>query len=173
MNIRLTKLKDTDAEALLAFEYENRDFFETMVPGRGDEYYNLIEFLKRHEALLTEQNLGISHFYLIKDDNDNILGRMNMVNLDKQRHGVLGYRVGQAYTGKGIATKALQLLIKEAIALGIKQLHAKTTNHNLPSQKVLQKNGFHYEKTELVPFVMNGEKVKFVYYKWVSNKKAG
>ncbi|MGG4177752.1 GNAT family N-acetyltransferase [Virgibacillus pantothenticus] len=171
MNIRLAKLKDTDAGALLAFEYENRDFFEKMVPTRGDEYYNLIDFLKRHEALLGEQSLGVSHFYLIKDDNDNILGRINMVDLDEQQQGVLGYRIGQSYTGKGIATRALQLLIKEAIELGIKQLYAKTTSHNLPSQKVLQKNGFHYEKTDAVPFVMNGEKVKFLYYKWVSNKK--
>lgn len=171
MNIRLTRLKASDAEPLLVFEAENRCFFEEMVPSRGDAYYMSENFRTRHKELLKEQNLGMSHFYLIKDDHDAILGRINVVDLDKQRLGELGYRIGKMYTGKGVATKGLQLFMKEVIKLDIRKIHAKTTSNNFPSQRVLQKNGFHYKKTDTDSFNMNGEEVKFVYYSWENGRK--
>lgn len=171
MNIRLSKLKASDAEALLVFEAENRYFFETMVPSRGDAYYMSENFQTRHKQLLKEQSLGISHFYLIKDNHDSILGRINVVDLNKQRRGELGYRIGKMYTGKGLATKGLQLFMKEVIKLDIRKIHAKTTSNNFPSQRVLQKNGFHYEKTDTDSFNMNGEEVKFVYYSWENSRE--
>ncbi|WP_121639815.1 GNAT family N-acetyltransferase [Virgibacillus sp. Bac330] len=160
MNIRLTRLKASDAEALLVFEAENRYFFETMVPSRGDAYYMSENFQTRHKQLLKE-----------KDDHDSILGRINVVDLNKQRRGKLGYRIGKMYTGKGLATKGLQLFMKEVIKLDIRKIHAKTTSNNFPSQRVLQKNGFHYEKTDTDSFNMNGEEVKFVYYSWENGRE--
>ncbi len=84
------------------------------------------------------------------------------MNLDKVGH--LGYRVGQAHTGKGIATKALKLLLETVIDKDIKQIKAKTTTNNLASQKVLEKNGFERIATDDEEFEMNGQKLNFVYY---------
>lgn len=165
MDIFIEKLQDTDAEGLYKFELDNRTFFEEMVPTRGDDYYNLEVFKKRHEDLLEEQVQGGSYFYLIKDKDSSILGRINIVDIDKsQKTGHLGYRVGQAHTGKNIATKALKLLIETVTDIEIKQIKAKTTTNNIASQKVLEKNGFDEIATDDKEFEMNGQRLNFVYY---------
>ena len=165
MDIYIEKIQITDAEDLYEFELENREKFEEMVPTRGDDYYNPEFFKKRHVALLGEQVQGDSFFYLIKDKASSILGRINLVDIDKfHQIGHLGYRVGQAHTGKGIATKALKLLLETEIDLDIKQIKAKTTTNNIASQKVLEKNGFERIATDDEEFEMNGQTLNFIYY---------
>jgi len=65
------------------------------------------------------------------------------VDIDEtDKIGYLGYRVGQAHTDKGIANKALKLLVETVNDEGVKQIKAKTTTNNKASQRVLEKNGF-------------------------------
>ena len=169
MDILIDKLQVKDAEDLYKFELENRDFFEEMVPSRGDDYYKPEIFKKRHEALLEEQAQGGSYFYLIKDKNGSILGRINLVDIEEsQKIGHLGYRVGQEFTGKGVANKALKLLLETVTNQDIKQVNAKTTITNIASQKILEKNGFEHIETRHDEFEMNGQRLKFVYYKWIN-----
>ncbi|MFB5088702.1 GNAT family N-acetyltransferase [Psychrobacillus sp. PGGUH221] len=170
MDILIELLKEIDAEDLLKFELENRAFFEEMVPSRGDDYYYPQIFKERHKDLLEEQEQGVSYFYLIKNLEGSILGRINLVDIDKSlKEAHLGYRVGQVNTGKGIANKALKLLIDSLKEKNIKTIIAKTTTNNIASQRVLEKNGF-------LEFV-NGEhekqddKLKFLYYSWTINKE--
>lgn len=171
MNILIEKIKDTDAKSLHKFEIENRIFFEEMVPTRGDDYYKPEVFNLRHESLLNEQVNGISFFYLIKDENDSILGRINLVDIDaSDKIGYLGYRVGQNHTGKGIAKIALKLLLETIGELDIKEIRAKTTTNNIASQKVLEQNGFGRKKTSDEEFEMNGQMVKFVNYTWTNKQ---
>ncbi|WP_025784354.1 GNAT family N-acetyltransferase [Sporosarcina sp. D27] len=165
MNVYIEKLLVSDAEDLYKFELENRSNFEKMVPSRGDDYYIPEIFKKRHEALLEEQVQGDSYFYLIKDKDSSILGRINLVDIDaSHKIGHLGYRVGKAHTGKGIASNALKLLIETVIDKDIKQIKAKTTTNNKASQKVLEKNGFERIATDDEEFEMHGQKISFVYY---------
>ena len=155
----------TDADELFNFEVENRTFFEEMVPTRGDEYYNFENFKKGLETLLEEQVIGSSRFYLIKDKDSSILGRINLVDIDEaNKIGYLGYRVGEVHTGKGIANKALKLLVERVSNEEIKQIKAHTTTNNIASQKVLEKNGFDRVSTSSEEFDMNGQMVSFVYY---------
>src|SRR5512141_3038959 len=51
----------------------------------------------------------------------------------------VGYWVGKQFWGRGIATSALQEFLVE---VKVRPLYAHVANHNLASQKVLQKNGF-------------------------------
>jgi [ribosomal protein S5]-alanine N-acetyltransferase len=75
-----------------------------MVPSRGDSYYNFDTFKLKNNAFLDDQDQGLSYLYLIKNKDGLILGRMNLVNIDKSTElGHIGCRVGKAYTGKGIA----------------------------------------------------------------------
>ncbi|TXC89346.1 GNAT family N-acetyltransferase [Metabacillus litoralis] len=167
MNITLKKLDLHDAQNLFTFELENRSFFEKMVPSRGDDYYQFDCFLKKHEDLLNEQKEGKSFFYLIINLNGHICGRMNIVDLDGgiNTTGHLGYRVGKNYTGKGVASQALQLLLNSISEEGINEIRAKTTTNNIASQKVLEKNGFERVSTSDELFFMNGEKISFVTYR--------
>jgi len=166
LELSLKKLCIRDAEALFDFELKNKEFFEKMVPTRGEDYYKYDVFLSRLELLLDEQEQGISYFYLIKDELDTILGRMNVVDIEESSSiGYLGYRVGQEHTGKGIASKALKLLVEELSDEGnIKEINAKTTTNNIASQRVLERNKFVQNAISDETIEMNGEKLKFVYY---------
>lgn len=165
MEISIHRLQEVDAQDLFEFEIENRRFFEEMVPGRGDGYYVWETFIKRHRALLVEQESGLSHFYLIKDEAEKIIGRINLVNIDNTTNGAeIGFRVGASAVGKGIGNKALSLLINTE--LDIKQITAKTTTVNKASQKVLEKNGFVETRVGDEEFELNGQKMKFVHYLW-------
>jgi [ribosomal protein S5]-alanine N-acetyltransferase len=167
MNITIEKLQASDAEKLLEFEQKNRAFFEKMVPSRGDDYYILENFNKRHQDLLDEQAVGLSFFSLIKNQDGLILGRMNLVDIDmEQGLGHIGYRIGEEHTGKGITSKALALFLDMMNKRGIKKMEAKTTTINIASQKVLEKNGFKYVDTDDEAFMMNGQKQRFVNYVW-------
>lgn len=76
-----------------------------------------------------------------------VLGRMNLVDIEQpKRRGHVGYRVGKAYTGKGIANKALRILLDTTNQLGIRQISAKTTTINIASRKILEKNEFNILK---------------------------
>ncbi|WP_416145609.1 GNAT family N-acetyltransferase [Planococcus koreensis] len=165
MEISIHILQEVDAQELFDFEIKNRGFFERMVPGRGDDYYIWESFIKRHQALLDEQVSGLSHFYLIKDTAGKIVGRINLVDID-QTIGTaeLGFRVGEAFVGKGIGNKALRLML--STDLDIKQITAKTTTVNKASQKVLQNNGFAQTAIGEEEFEMNGQKMKFIHYLW-------
>lgn len=170
MNIFIEKLQKSDAVNLLQFELENRIFFEKMVPTRGDEYYTPETFNERLAALLDEQIQGVSQFYLIKDRNQKILARINLVDFDENRKVChLGYRIGQEHTRKGIASKALALLLESLIDTPIRVIKAKTTTNNIASQKVLEKNGFEKVDTSDEQIEINKQKVNFIFYKWTKN----
>ena len=159
MDVFIEKLHVTDAEDLFNFEVENRTFFEKMVPTRGDEYYNFETFKKRHETLLKEQVIGSSYFYLIKDKHNSILGRINLVDIDKHKKiGYLGYRVGQVHTGKGIANKALKLLLEIISDEDVKQIKATTTiitnKHATCAPIVLFKTNMFISKAKIAVYII-------------------
>ena len=167
MEIYIEKLKKQDAEELFAFECYNRTFFEKMVPSRGDDYYVYETFQYKHDELLTEQKEGISYFYLIRNKKKAIVGRINLVDIEKDRQlGYLGYRVGKDFIGNGIATKAVQLLQNQAVNEQITEIHAKTTNINIASQIVLEKSGFSRTAIDKKATELND----FIHYVWKQTK---
>ncbi|MFC7366172.1 MULTISPECIES: GNAT family N-acetyltransferase [Bhargavaea] len=167
MDIRLEPLRREDARPLYEFELVNREFFETAVPGRGDDFYRYEGFLERLGELLDEQAAGGSCFYLIKDDGNRILGRMNLTDIDAVSGSAeLGYRVAEAYGGKGAASLALKELLQLADDIGVRRILAKTTTANVASCKVLEKNGFLQIGTDDREFILNNETMRFTHYEW-------
>ncbi|WP_430786662.1 GNAT family N-acetyltransferase [Virgibacillus flavescens] len=168
MDLALKKLQIEDAESLFEFELDNRTYFEQMVPSRGDEYFGYESFQNRLDSLLDEQTKEISYFYLIKDSEGSILGRINLVDIDEPRSmGHLGYRIGEIHVGKRIASRSLKLLLEKVLEeINIKQINAKTTTNNIASQKVLENNGFEQEGLSDESIELNGQKLKFVNYTW-------
>lgn len=165
MDIRLELLKKEDAVQLFAFECENREFFESMVPGRGEDYYNFTHFTKVLDTLLKEQQEGTDCYYLIKNNSNQIVGRMNLVNINSEEQSAhVGYRIGEEFLGQGIASKALNLLINEGIQKKVHTFLAKTTSKNIPSQKVLEKNKFVLSQIEKDAITLYGAKADFFHY---------
>ncbi|MGE7911280.1 GNAT family N-acetyltransferase [Lysinibacillus xylanilyticus] len=163
MEISINSLQERDAEELFEFEKNNRLFFEQMVPSRGEDYFNFETFKIIHKELLTEQQENKSKFYLIRDNSDKIIGRINLVDIDTTNDiAEVGYRVGQEYGGKGIGARALKLLLETEIS--VTKIKAKTTINNIASQRVLEKNGFKQVSTSDDEFEMNGKKLQFINY---------
>ncbi len=168
MEVRIYRLQESDAESLFHFEVANRVYFNKMVPDRGEDYYKFETFNDKLVQLVTEQSLGLSTFYLIKDEKGTILGRINLVDFNHSNQSAeLGYRIGEDYTGNGIATKALKLLLDKTTNLEvIQRITARTTQDNVASRKVLAKNGFTYVYTDQDEVLLNGNFVSLLHYIW-------
>ncbi|MFD9095882.1 GNAT family N-acetyltransferase [Streptomyces collinus] len=136
----LKRLHAGHASAVLAFELANRAYFAGTVSDRGDDYF--ARFTDRYEDLLAEQEAGICAFHVLVAEDGAVLGRFNLVDIED--HGaVLGYRVAQHATGRGVATAAVRELCRvAAVQYGLHRLRAATADQNVASQRVLAKAGF-------------------------------
>ncbi|MCD8511225.1 MAG: GNAT family N-acetyltransferase [Bacillus sp. (in: Bacteria)] len=142
-------------------------FFEKNVPGRGDGYFQFDQFKKVMEELLKEQEASEAAYYLIRNCNGTIVGRINLTEMDKSAGTAsLGYRVGEKFIGKGVANRALTLLLESLASSEINEVSAKTTMSNTSSQRVLENNNFLpvIKKEEWAEW--NGKREKFVHYIW-------
>ena len=52
---------------------------------------------------------------------------------------MVGYRIGQGFWGRGVATRALELMLR---LVAVRPLHARVALHNKGSLRVLEKCGF-------------------------------
>ena len=136
----LQRLSADHAPAVLAFELANRGYFTAFISDRGDDFFD--QFTERHNALLAEQDAGLSAFYVLVGEDGSVLGRFNLVDI-KDGTAELGYRVAQHVAGRGVATAAVRGLCGLAAAqYGLQTLRAATTHENVAPQKVLTKAGF-------------------------------
>ncbi|MCC2970534.1 GNAT family N-acetyltransferase [Massilia sp. IC2-476] len=132
-------------DALLAFELENRAFFEATINARPASYYAREGVSLAVAQAMADVYADIGYQYLVIDDADRIVGRINLSNI-KRAHfhsAVLGYRIGQAHCGKGYAGEAVRQLL--ALAFGkhrLQRIEADCRVDNLASKRVLERNGF-------------------------------
>ncbi|MFF4834586.1 GNAT family N-acetyltransferase [Streptomyces sp. NPDC001315] len=138
--VKLERLRADHAEALLVFERDNRAYFARSISDRGDAYFS--EFATRHRALLAEQDAGVCHFHVVLDEEGRLVGRVNLVDV-ADGTAELGYRVGAAAAGRGVATAAVRQVCRlSATTYGLVSLTAVTTLDNTASRTVLERNAF-------------------------------
>lgn len=133
-----------DAPALFAFELTNRAYFEAMINARPANYYSLDAVRHAIEEAGKQRAQDLSYQYLIKSG-DAILGRVNLNAVARKYYNKadLGYRVDQTMGGKGVATRAVALLMEVAFgSLGFWRIEAQVRSDNLGSMRVLEKNSF-------------------------------
>ena len=135
----IRSLTARDADALLEFERANREWFGSLVPDRGDAYFE--DFPTRHQSLLDEQREGTARFWLVVDEHDVLVGRVNLVDI-AAGCATLGYRIGREHAGRGHAKRSVALVLRQAAALGVERVSASTTIDNVASQRVLAASGF-------------------------------
>jgi [ribosomal protein S5]-alanine N-acetyltransferase len=137
---RLELVRDSHAEALLAFELENRAYFAASIPDRGEEYFT--DFDARHSELLALQAAGIAYFHLLLSEDGEVVGRVNLTEV-ADGSAELGYRMAEKVAGQGVATAAVRQLRELAAArYGLTRLRARATLDNVASCAVLERNGF-------------------------------
>jgi ribosomal-protein-alanine N-acetyltransferase len=138
--VTLEPLSAAHADAVLAFELENRDYFASWIWDRGDDYF--ANFAAKHAALLAEQAAGICRFHLLIDESGAVAGRVNLVDLENGS-AELGYRIAEKWAGKGLATAAVRAIIGlAATEYALTTLRAGASDRNPASQAVLTRTGF-------------------------------
>ena len=148
-----------DCDALLAFELDNRAFFEAAINARPAAYYCAAGVAHAIQMALDDAASDSGYQFLIKSDAGAILGRINLANV-KRAHfhsAVLGYRIAESATGKGHASAALQATLAIAFGqLGLRRIEADTCVGNPGSIRVLQRNGFTQFGHSRCSFELNG-----------------
>lgn len=138
------ELKSNDAEALLAFEMHNREWFETHIDARDPAFYSLQGVADHIESYLADFAIGTWHPFVIEDASQTIVGRANLKSIDvSERSAEVGYRIAQSVCGQGLATLALKHLIQAAqVRWDLTRLVAYVYEENVGSRKVLDRCGF-------------------------------
>lgn len=140
--VTLEPLRAEQADALLAFERENRAYFARTVPDRGDAFFTTTGFAARLQALLDEQHARVCRFHVVLGEDGELIGRVNLMDL-VDGSAELGYRVGEQAAGRGVATAAVaQVCRLAATDYGLTSLTAVTTLDNPASMRVLTRSGF-------------------------------
>lgn len=136
----IERLRLDHKAALLLFEQENRTYFAASIPDRGDDYFT--DFLQLHSARVAEQKTGLCHFHLVVDDQGEVLGRVNLVDV-ADGSAELGFRIAAKAAGRGLATAAVrQVCAMAAEDYGLRNLRASAATGNLGSRTVLGHVGF-------------------------------
>lgn len=132
------------AAALLAFERENRAFFERWVAPRGDAFYALGAVRSTLADAEADRRADRAYGFLARVEGE-IVGRVNLREVKRGAHesASLGYRFGERHAGRGYATGAVRLALAEAFgALGLWRVEAVLIEGNEGSRSVLLRNGF-------------------------------
>lgn len=141
---RVRELRITDAQALLAFETDNRQWFESHIDARDPAFYSLQGVTEHIQGYLSDFADGRWHPFVVEETGGKIVGRANLKSIDPvQRSAQIGYRIAQDACGQGLATLAVRHLIQEARRRWqLSQLVAYVYEANLGSKKVLMRCGF-------------------------------
>lgn len=142
--LRISLVKSGDAEAVLAFEQENRAHFEQWIASRGDAFYHLDEVRSSLQQALYAASIKREFHFLAWLDNE-VVGRITLRGIETEQYhkAILGYRFSQRHGGKGFATEAVQAVVDTAFNdLKLKRIEAVVIEDNLPSQAIMRKSGF-------------------------------
>jgi ribosomal-protein-alanine N-acetyltransferase len=138
--VTLERLTAAHADAVLAFELENREYFAAWIWDRGDDFFT--SFPAIHAARLAEQDAGTCQFHVLVDKSGAVVGRVNLVDLENGS-AELGYRIAEKAAGNGLATAAVRAIIQLAASgYGLTRLWAGASDRNPASQAVLTRAGF-------------------------------
>ncbi|TDH19746.1 N-acetyltransferase [Segetibacter sp. 3557_3] len=122
---------------------------------------NAVEWIAFALKYSPAQNLAITY-------KGHVAGSVGvLVKEDVYRKSIeIGYFIGEAYWGKGVATKAVQLLLEYiSVHFQVIRIYAEVFEHNRASMRVLEKNGFTLESIRKKSVVKN--QVLMDDYVWV------
>jgi ribosomal-protein-alanine N-acetyltransferase len=136
----LQVLRADHADALLAFEQENRAYFAASIPDRGDDFF--ANFGQRHREALAWQADGTDFFHVLVEADGSIVGRVNLLEA-ADGSAELGFRIAEKAAGQGLATTAARQVCALAAAdYELRELRARAKVENAASRAVLARVGF-------------------------------
>lgn len=140
IRLRILSVSDIPAIAQLA---NNKKIWDNVRDRFGHPYTekNAKEFIEMQRKTDMEKVFAI-------DYKGKLCGLVGLI-LQKdvyRKSAEIGYWIGEPYWGKGIATKAIELIVAYAFNdLKLIRIYAGVFEYNVASMKVLEKNGFKKE----------------------------
>ena len=134
-----------DLAELMAFEFENRAYFEQRINARPASYYSGVGVEAAIQQAIDDANNDKAYQFLVRDTTGELVGRVNLSRIRRKHfHSAdLGYRVAEAHTGKGVAKQSVKSVIEIAFnTLNLQRVEAVTMITNYGSIAVLKFNGF-------------------------------
>jgi len=134
-----------DAPVLAELLRVNRDFLAPWEPIRDDDDYTVEGQRATIRSALERYRQGITVPHVILDEEDRVVGRITLNEIVRGpfQSCHLGYWLGAAANGRGLATAAVRDMIRVAFEeQGLHRIQAGTLLHNVRSQRVLERNGF-------------------------------
>jgi len=140
------RLVDTaDAATIAAHRVRDATAFRPWEPAQPNAFYTTAGQVERIEQLLQGYRDGTAWPGVVLGD-DIVIGQVTVGTIMRQpflRKGSLGYWIGSVFQNHGHASRAVDLVLRVmADELGLHRAEASTRLENLPSQKVLRRNGF-------------------------------
>ncbi|EMT5585635.1 TPA: GNAT family N-acetyltransferase [Providencia stuartii] len=157
-SFRLRKLMREDKDFFFQL-YTNLDVLRFISNPKTEK-----EILAAFESRLIEWNLHSEHWLCLVIEDIETHRPMGLIGfclslVNQQRVGEIGYLIDPTFSGKGIATSALKMLLSSPDYAQIRTFIAVVTEGNIASEKVLVKNGFSKQKVITANYEING----FVY----------
>ncbi|WP_405780350.1 GNAT family N-acetyltransferase [Streptomyces sp. NBC_00859] len=144
--IRLRPVELSDAEGLATTLNSNREHLGPWDPDRPESFYTEDGQRERIRVSLAERDAGrLMPWVLEETATGRIVGSVTLNNiiLGPLCSGVLGYWVDAGFTGRGLASGAVEEVCRIARdELGLHRIEAGTLLDNVASQRVLAKCGF-------------------------------
>lgn len=137
---RLELLTTDHARPLERFELANRAFFAARVGDRGDDFFE--HFADRLAVRAGECRAGTSLYFVIVDAEGDVLGRVNISDVDRPDLTELGFRIAEHAQGRGLATTGVLDALQIAAARGVRTVKARVSVANVGSRRVLERCGF-------------------------------
>jgi ribosomal-protein-alanine N-acetyltransferase len=137
---RLELLSAVHARPLERFERANRAFFAARIGDRGDAYFAQFDALLA--ARVQENQEGTSLYFVLVDHAGEVLGRVNLSDVDDPALTELGFRVDEAAQGRGLATSGDTNAHDNSDAVGVRTVAARAASDNVGSRRVLERCGF-------------------------------
>lgn len=143
-DIALRLVAESDAEALSELVTRNREHLLIGGPARSDAWCSVSGQRAQIAQQLIEHDAGRTLPMLITSGGE-VVGTMtlNEILRGPAQWASLGYWVDERWTGRGVATRAVALMLETAFtALSLHRIHAGVGVDNPASAAVLARNGF-------------------------------
>lgn len=141
----LRPVRPGDGAELARAYVANRAHLAPWEPARSEDFFTEQWQERDVQRTLDEARTGRSSRFVMSAPDGRIVGRVNLNGIVRGPFlsGDLGYWIAAGSTRRGLATRAVDAVLRHAReTLGLHRVQAGTLLHNVGSQRVLAANGF-------------------------------
>lgn len=135
-----------DAEEMVQLLLRNREYWAIFEPKPRDNYFTpAVQREKIRESIYQARENREYSFGIFEPRTDKLIGHISMYSIKRLPFlsALVGYSIDESYTGRGIATEAVGLVVAFGFEkIQLHRIEAYVSPRNTGSVRVLEKAGF-------------------------------